>query len=92
MKTANINDSCSRQALMRELMAHDFAALDLQLFLDTHPCDKKALKAFTEETEKTKELTKKYEARFGPITASGSDDELPWQWIQSPWTWEGGLY
>ena len=83
-------DTCSnKKSLMKDLMAHDFAAYDLQLFLDTHPCDKKALECFQKQTAKAKELKKEYEEKYGPITASGAKCELPWQWIQSPWTWEG---
>ena len=88
----NIHDTCFRQSLMRDVMAHDFAALDLQLFLDTHPCDKMAMQEYAKQTAKAKELTEEYEERFGPITAANADKEVPWQWIKSPWTWEGGMY
>ena len=35
-----------RQHLMKKLMAERFAAIETAIFLDTHPQDKKALKAF----------------------------------------------
>ena len=85
-----MTDTCSaKKALMKDLMAHDFAAYDLQLFLDTHPYDKKAMELFRTESDKAKELKKEYEEKYGPITACGAKKEVPWQWIRSPWTWEG---
>lgn len=89
MKAINANNTSCKKALMKELMAHDFAAYDLQLFLDTHPSDQKAMECFAKETKAAKELKKEYEEKYGPITAAGAKKEVPWQWIKSPWTWEG---
>ena len=74
--------------MLKQLMAYDFVQLELNLYLDTHPHDQKALKEFQRIRKIAEELRKKYEAEFGPITASAIDCENEWTWINSPWPWE----
>ena len=50
----NAVDKCK---LMRELSSVKFAAWELHLYLDTHPCDEKALEMHKKYTERAKELT-----------------------------------
>ena len=78
----------SRRDAMKKLMAADFAAYELQLFLDTHPDDKNAMVQYTEAVRKAAVARNEYEANYGPITAASAAGKLPWQWIVSPWTWE----
>jgi len=77
-----------RDELMCELQAADFAALELQLFLDTHPYDTRALMMFTSAVQKAAMLRNEYESMYGPITPAGAAGRMPWQWIKSPWNWE----
>lgn len=82
---ANMNN---RRDLLYRLQAADFAAYDLHLYLDTHPCCQSALTLYHEKLEEAKALRKEYEKKYGPLTASASSKEIPWQWIQNPWVWE----
>ena len=77
-----------RQALLKKVQAADFYALDLQLYLNTHPDCMKGLSLYKNAVKEAKELREKYEEMHGPLTAAKSSDKLPWQWIQNPWTWE----
>ena len=61
-----------RQHLMKKLMAERFAAIETAIFLDTHPQDKKALKAFKEYSENTRKLKDEYENKFGALTAENA--------------------
>ena len=45
-----------REKLMCELNRYQFAAVEVGMFLDTHPCNKKALESMRVYTEKYKEL------------------------------------
>ena len=51
-------DKCK---LMRELSAVSFAAWELHLYLDTHPCDEKALEMHKKYSERARELKEEYE-------------------------------
>lgn len=77
-----------RQHLMKKMMAERFAAIETALFLDTHPNDAKALKAFGEYTENTRKLRNEYENKFGALTASNAADGKSWTWICDPWPWD----
>lgn len=77
-----------RTDLLYKLQAADFAAYDLLLYLDTHPCCQGALALYREKVKEAKALRDEYEATYGPITATSSSKNTPWQWIQNPWVWE----
>lgn len=77
----------ARQKLLNEVMAADFTLVDLNLYLNTHPCDQRAVMIFTNCVQKAKYLRDCYERMYGPLTASDANT-CPWPWIKSPWPWE----
>ncbi len=80
-----MNDA--QEKLMKNLMALGFMALDLQLYLDTHPYDSQALIVYLNTVQRCKMIKDNYEQMYGPITACASNS-YPWPWINSPWPWE----
>ena len=78
----------SRRELMKKVQEADFFALDLQLYLNTHPDCSRALTLYRDAVTKAKELRNEYEKNYGPITATSTPHKLPWQWSRNPWTWE----
>ena len=72
---------------MRQISAYSFSAWELHIFLDTHPDNCEAAKKQAEVQAKLKELTEKYEAKYGPINET-SRDASRWAWITEPWPWE----
>ena len=81
-------DNSSRRELLKKVQEADFFALDLQLYLNTHPNCARALSLYQDAVKKAKELRKEYETTYGPLTATSTPDKLPWQWSRNPWTWE----
>lgn len=79
-----------RARLLYDIQALEFAAVDLNLYLDTHPTDERALLDYNEISRQLKELKTKYEDCFGPLTnfgnAPGGCDH--WKWLDEPWPWE----
>ena len=57
-----------RRDLLREINEVSFAVDDVQLFLDTHPCDEEAMQYFQEYSQKRNELLKKFLIPTSPIT------------------------
>lgn len=57
-----------------------FAAWELRLYLNTHPCDAEALRLF-------RSLCKDAEAD-SYATAFLDNDLSAWRWVESPWPWE----
>lgn len=85
--TNNMNNR-ERECVLKQLMAYDFVLLELNLFLDTHPNNQKALNKFHHIRKKARELREIYENKFGPLTVSAVKSEDEWTWINSPWPWE----
>ena len=79
----------NRQALYRNIQELQFACIDLNLFLDTHPDCEQAVSDYNNITMELNKLKKLYEMNFGPLTNYGtSPSKCPWQWIDEPWPWE----
>ena len=87
------NCSCnnmSKERMLHEIMSLNFAVNDLVLYLDTHPCDKRALCMHNEYSEKVVSLTEEYQKLYGPLTVNFTSDT--WDWIGEPWPWERGNF
>lgn len=75
--------------LLLQLQETEFIVTDLQLFLDTHPDDKDALKQFNRFAKELEKLKAEYEARFGPLLNFGfSQSRNLWKWVDGPWPWQ----
>jgi len=82
---------CDKQFMMlKKLQEMEFVAIELNLYLDTHPCDTDALNDYNCAVEAIKKLKKEYEAEYGPLLnfGMGGYTKEPWQWAMGPWPWE----
>ena len=85
--------TCEQNKLLHEINILSFTVVELTLFLDTHPTNKKAMELLCEYRKIREELVKVYENRFGPYVVI-SDDVKPdgcWEWLKGPWPWENGF-
>ena len=73
--------------LLKEIMALEFSLVDLNLYLDTHPEDERALMVFEQYSRKLKSLRGRYEKEYAPLTALEAGNRS-WNWIEDPWPWE----
>lgn len=73
--------------LLKEIMEYSFALVETNLYLDTHPYDKRALELHNSYSQKYHELKSLYEAKYGLLTHTGMSG-CPWSYINSPWPWE----
>ena len=88
-KPAELEPNNEREALLYQVMQYRFALIELNLYLDTHPNDRKAIELYNKYSKIAKEMSQKYESMYGPLTLGGSDlNENRWEWINSPWPWE----
>ena len=75
---------------LAELMAIDFAAHDLSLYLDTHADDAEAFAVYQDLLKLSEEGTKRYSKLYGPITKQDLQQAESYTWLKSPWPWEYG--
>ena len=80
----------NRQSALLRIMELEFAAIDLNLFLDTHPDDRCALTDFAAVSQELMRAKSEFEARYGPLMnfGFGLNEGNIWRWIESPWPWE----
>lgn len=80
----------NERTLKRRIEALDFAILETELFLDTHPSDRRALQMLREYRSRRKSEIANYESQFGKyiVTTDNVDAQDRWNWIDSPWPWE----
>ena len=77
-------------ALKKKIHALDFAVLELGLYLDTHPWDKRALHKRHHLLAERKAAVAAYEEKFGPLLPANGGKSGVWAWGKEPWPWEGG--
>ena len=81
-------DSRQCDTLVR-IMQLTFQCVDLQLFLDTHPSEARALDAFRTYSQELQETKAQYEQAYGPLLNYGFGSAYgSWNWIAEPWPWE----
>lgn len=80
----------NRDELLKTLSELDFMAVDLALFLNTHPDNREAIQTYNQIITAADAVRMKYEEAFGPLCsfrsyATNTDD---WQWKDAPWPWQ----
>jgi len=79
----------NRKEMMRKIQELEFATIDLNLYLDNHPNNQKALMDYNMLTRDLMNLKRMYEMKYGPLTNFGyCPSQYPWQWVNEPWPWE----
>ena len=79
----------AQRKMLFTIQAVEFTVLEFNLYLDTHPEDRKALNDYNKACRQLLALKRDYEARYGPFANFGSaTSQFPWQWIDEPWPWE----
>ena len=84
----NIVNSKLESTPMTELMAIDFVADELELYLDTHADDKEAFDMYQTFLALRKEARCRYKEKYGPIDQSDMLGEDSYTWLKDPWPWE----
>ena len=87
-KIYNVNSTNERENLLNQWQQYNFALVDLNLYLDTHPNDTNAIKLYNNYNNILKQISKKYESMYGPLTVNSDNNQNNWIWINSPWPWE----
>lgn len=82
---------CHEQAALLQFINEvSFAVNDMNLYLDTHPEDQKALAFMEEHIKLRKRALKEYAMKYTPLTIDTADDRQSrsWDWVMQPWPWE----
>ncbi len=75
-----------RNMLLRRIAALDFAVVELNLYMDTHPLDSEINDKLNEYKQKSEVLREEFEKKFGPLTSTDKEKNRC-GWISDPWPW-----
>ena len=72
-----------KKKLLNYIDAVSFALIDTNLYLDTHPNDKKAMDHFNQYQKARKQALKEYARNFEPLTIDSADidDHFTWAFL-----------
>ena len=73
---------------MTEMMAIDFVADELELYLDTHSDDGEAFAMYQTILALQREARERYERMCGPVTQQDMLGAERYTWLGGPWPWE----
>lgn len=71
-----------------QLMALQFAMIELGLYLDTHPSDRDAIEMHRDYAQLFRQFKREYEKKYGPVMARNADDPNFFTWVSDPWPWD----
>lgn len=71
-----------------ELMAIDFVADELSLYLDTHGADREAFEMYQSVLSLSKEAHRRYAEMCGPVVKNDLLGMKSYVWLNDPWPWE----
>lgn len=79
-----------KQALLRRIWAYDFALLELNLYLDTHPDCQQGLAALEKIRNDRAAAVREYERQYGDyvVTVNDVKPSRRFTWVDNPWPWE----
>ena len=84
----NIVNKNSVDGPLAELMAIDFVAHELVLYLDTHPDDTEAFDMLQTFLALSKEAHSRYVQQCGPLCHKDMLGKNSFTWLNDPWPWE----
>ncbi len=71
-----------------ELMAIDFVAQELALYLDTHANDSEAFEMFKSICELSNEAKDRFIKQCGPVSRCDTAKCKSYTWLNNPWPWD----
>ena len=83
-----VNKNKEDTSPLAELMAIDFVAKELELYLDTHFDDEEAFDMYQTFLALGKEAHARYIKDFGPVCQKDMLGRKDYCWLNDPWPWE----
>ena len=84
----NVVNSELKMCPLTEMMAIDFVADELELYLDTHNDDSEAFAMYQTFLALKKEVRSRYTKQFGPISQDDLLGAKRYSWPDDPWPWD----
>lgn len=79
-----------QEKLLYEISMIDFAIVELNEYLDTHPHDAESVQYIAQYNRVKHKMMREYTNKYGPLAVRYAEDEPKWSWSLTPMPWEGG--
>ncbi len=83
---AKLKINNEKDEMLVNIGQYGFMMHDMNLLLDVNPNNQEALDKFNEYRNKTNELIKKYERKYGPLCVKSDNDSKSFNWVNN-WPW-----
>lgn len=77
-----------RRTLLDRVQMYEFAVIEANLYLDTHPQDQDALKYHDKYANLLEQAKAEYEKQFGTLNPMKANNGTRWSWVDDPWPWD----
>lgn len=78
----------SKNELLEQIAQCEFTLVDINLFLDTHPDNERALSDYNCYAQQLRSLKAMFEENYGPLENFGNSiSEGSWKWVSQAWPW-----
>ncbi len=77
-----------QEALMRKISEYEFICVELNEYIDTHPCDKAARNDYNSYGKALAEFIRAYEENYAPLMNFGHSPNAAGCWVCSEWPWQ----
>lgn len=77
-----------RQKSLMRVQTYGFALVDANLFLDTHPNNREALKYYNETLKRYNAAVEDFVSMYGPLNAAQNNSMSEWKWANQCMPWE----
>ena len=78
-----------KEQLLNDIGIVEFVLVELTLYLDTHPMDKKAMEFFNHYVKIRNKMVHEFSRNFYPLTVNMAESNMEWRWGAAPLPWEG---
>ena len=79
-------NNSSKEKLLKQIQAYDFAMYDTLLYLDAYPDSKEAQSFYNKYSKLSMRAKQEYEQKYGSLTMPRETEN--WQWTKGPWPWQ----
>jgi spore coat protein JB len=79
----------NQEQMLKDIGIVGFTVLELAIYLDTHPSDRKAIEYFNHYNRIQKQLEKEFSRMYYPLTLDHAESNQEWSWGAAPLPWEG---
>ena len=85
-KVSKVAINSEQEEMLFNISEYSFMMHDLNLLLDINSNNSEVFNKFNEYRNKTNELIKKYERKYGPLEITCNDDNKSFNWVYK-WPW-----